>query len=178
MLWKCCHEPDSLRSKGWGVRQPYITSRAVAALIRATTVERRQRGCLAEDSRAAVTLGRRAAAWFSRSTTDCSAFPTSSDIATFHIPSNESTMTQNVRYVSAMTTIGFQNKSPTEKEARPKYSALYCFIIPVLQNDWKLERCRCALLPFPHIHQLKIFSHTSLPTSSLAQNSWTNKVQN
>lgn len=36
----------------------------------------------------AVTLGRRAAAWFTRSTTDCSAFPTSSDIATFHIPSS------------------------------------------------------------------------------------------
>lgn len=98
-------------------------------------MERRQRGRLAEASRAAVTLSRRAAAWFTRSTTDCSAFPTSSDIATFHIPSNEPTMTQNVRDVSAMTTIGFQNKSPNEKEARPKYSALYCFIITVLQND-------------------------------------------
>ena len=39
-------------------------------------------------SRAVVTFGRRAAAWFTRSTTDCSAFLTSSDIATFHIQSN------------------------------------------------------------------------------------------
>lgn len=52
------------------------------------TVVTRQRCSQTEASPTAVTLGRRAAAWFTRSTTDCSAFPTSSDIATFHIPSN------------------------------------------------------------------------------------------
>lgn len=89
VLWKCCHKHDCLPSKGWGVWQPYITSRAAAApLFWTPSVERRQRCCRAEPPGLQVTLGRRAAAWFTRSTTDCKAFPTSSDIATFHIPSN------------------------------------------------------------------------------------------
>ena len=68
---------------------PYITSRAAAATLSSgpPSVAATAAGPPSGARRAAVTLSRRAAAWFTRSTTDCSAFPTSSDIATFHIAS-------------------------------------------------------------------------------------------
>lgn len=61
----------------------------------------------------------------------------------------QTTTTQNVRDVSAMTTSGFQNKSQTKEEARPLSSALYCprFFIAVLQS------VRSALSMSPSVYK-------------------------
>lgn len=121
VLWKCCRKPDCLPFKGWSVWQPYITIRAAAARFsqgpkRGAKAEALPRGA----SRPAVTLGRRAAAWFTRSTTDCKALATSSDIATFHIPL-KLLWHRTQRNASALTTLGFQNKSLAEREvSRPE----------------------------------------------------------
>lgn len=75
--------------------------------------------------RAAVTLGRRAAAWVTRSITDCSAFPISSDIATFHIPSNGYDIWRK-ETCPRWRQPAFKIRVPPEEEVRRGDSALCC----------------------------------------------------
>lgn len=122
---KVLPKPDRLGSKGWGVRQPYITgscyrsttfwgpvSVEAAALLLSQSVPRMRLPWVA-----APPPGSPAP----RQTVAPSLPPPTLLLSTYR----QTATKQNVSYVSTMTTANFQNKSLHEAEARISRIALY-----------------------------------------------------